>query len=184
MNTGLNTLNSHIFYFTFFLTQHKICKRQNRKNNNFFIKNYLFEMWLQALNSRLDCAIQFAHAVLFFFFYFCKRFHDLTVTKKINASRMIANVEHKCATERGFNAVWYNIRTYLRIDRLDLQRRHVSFLPKRDPAAGNNLRKPSVTACCFRRKVLFDMYAIQRPATLKWLRAQQSCGSATFGVAL
>lgn len=70
------------------------------------------------------------------------------------------------------------------IDWLGLQRCHVSFLPKRNPAVGYNLRKPSVTACCFRRKVLFDMYAIQRPATLKWLRAQQSCGSAAFSVAL
>lgn len=60
----------------------------------------------------------------------------------------------------------------------------VSSLPKRNLSVGYNLRKPSVTACCFRRKVLFDMYAIQRPATLKWLRAQQSCGSTTFNVAL
>jgi len=60
----------------------------------------------------------------------------------------------------------------------------VTFHFCRNLAVGYNLRKPSVTACCFRRKVLFDMYAIQRPATLKWLRTQQSCGSAVFSIAL
>jgi len=60
----------------------------------------------------------------------------------------------------------------------------VTFHFCRNLAVGYNLRKPSVTACCFRRKVLFDMYAIQRPATLKWLRTQQSCGPAVFSIAL
>lgn len=62
----------------------------------------------------------------------------------------------------------------MRIDRLELKGGIAfQFLPKRNLSVGYNLGKPSVTACCFRRKVLFDMYAIQRPATLKWLRAQQ-----------
>jgi len=127
---------------------------------------------LQVLLLRFYCTIRFA--TLSIFYYFCKRI----VTTKIKTLKIRIITDSMYQTLNGSN-----VRVTL-LERMHWAFNGVTFHFYRNLAVGYNLRKPSVTACCFRHKVLFDMYAIQRPATSKWLRTQQSCGSAVFSIAL